>query len=337
MITNNYILIPTAVFLVLLAGLFSGSETGIYQLSLLRLRLGVEKKRFTFIILAKLLRDRAGLLISTLLGNNLSNYLTTSIVTWLLLSKFGNEQKAELFTTIIMTPTLFVFSELLPKNIFFYRSDALMHYIAPVLFVFKKLFTFCGIIPLLKILSRSFALLAGSPLPAKTAATAIRSSYIKVLFEETQEDDVLSPVQTDIIKRLTNISDLTLRSVMTALGKVQMINQNSDRDSVLSKLKGHLYTRLPVYKHDPANISGFVNVYECLSTKEKFSDLENFTKPMRRLDSKTNVIEAINIMRREKLKIIMVTKSGYAAREKAIGIITMKDLVEELLGELAEW
>jgi CBS domain containing-hemolysin-like protein len=333
----NLLLMLAAVCFVMLSGLFSGAETGMYQLSLLRLRLGVEQKRLSFMILARLLRDRGTLLISMLLGTNLSCYLTTITVTLLLLKKSGSEHTAEFLATVIITPTLFVFSELIPKTIFFYRSDALMHFIAPVLFVFKKIFTFCGILPFLQILSRFFAFLTGSPLPAKTAATAIRSSYIKMLFKETQEEEVFSPVQTDIINRLTNISDLTLRSVMIGFGKVQMIEQNSDRDSVLGKLKVCSYTRLLVYKDHPANIVGFVNVYECLSTKENFSNLENFIKPIRRLYAKTNVIEAINIMRREKLKVILVTKSGYSARKKAIGIATMKDLVEELLGELAEW
>ena len=49
------------------------------------------------------------------------------------------------------------------------------------------------------------------------------------------------------------------------------------------------------------------------------------------------VIDAIDYMRKENQKILLVTRAGLAGREKPLGIVTMKDLVEELLGELAEW
>ena len=62
-----------------------------------------------------------------------------------------------------------------------------------------------------------------------------------------------------------------------------------------------------------------------------------FVRPIRRLDATTSVIEAIDIMRRDELKIVLVTRTKPGKREVPVGIVTMKDLVEELLGELAEW
>jgi Mg2+/Co2+ transporter CorB len=84
---TNIILILAVVLLVILAGLFAGAETGLYQFSRLRLRLGVEKKLLSFVILGKLVRDSPGLLLSMLIGTNLAHYLATSVVTILLLHK----------------------------------------------------------------------------------------------------------------------------------------------------------------------------------------------------------------------------------------------------------
>ena len=50
-----------------------------------------------------------------------------------------------------------------------------------------------------------------------------------------------------------------------------------------------------------------------------------------------SVIDATNIMQKENHKIVLVIKAGRLGGEKPVGIVTMKDLVEELLGELAEW
>jgi len=335
--TNRIVLILVAVFAVILSGLFSGAETGIYQLSRLRLRLGIEKRRLSFVILGKTVRDSAGLLLSILIGNNLTHYIVTSIVTYILLKQMEVEHTAELFATLITAPTLFVFSELIPKTIFFYRADSVMPYIAPVLFAFHKLFSWCGVVPLLKIFSRIFAKLIGLPIPAKTVMAAVRRPHIKAIIQDTREEGFLSSVQIDIINRLVGISNISITSVMTPINKAATVERNSDKSALLEKLKKCAFTRLPVVDRWPANIVGFVNIYDCLSSPEQFTNIDNFIKPIRKLRAGTTVIDAINIMQSENQRIVLVTRIGHAGRERPIGIVTMKDLVEELLGELAEW
>jgi CBS domain containing-hemolysin-like protein len=86
-----------------------------------------------------------------------------------------------------------------------------------------------------------------------------------------------------------------------------------------------------------ANIIGYVNIYECLSSSDDFTDARGFLKPIRKIPANTSIIDAINILRNENQRILMVTKSGLTGAERNIGIVTMKDLIEELVGELAEW
>lgn len=334
---SSIILILLIVLTVIVAGLFAGAETGMYQLSRLRLRLGIEKGKLSFIILGKAVNDSPALLLSILTGANLSYYITTSIVTYMLLSHLQAEHTAALFATLLTAPMLFIFSELIPKNIFFYRADKLMPYIAPVLYGFHKLLTYCGIAPLLGFISRSFTRLTGTSYFSKTAITALRSPYINVILQETHEEDFLSPVQADIINRLVNISNVNIRSVMTPINKVKTVNINSDNPSMINKLKESAHARLLVFDRWPTNILGFINIYDCLSSEEQFSDLRNFIKPVSSLNADTTVLDAINIMQSQNEKIILVTKVSHIRPDRAIGIVTMKDLVEELLGELIEW
>lgn len=334
---SSIVLVLVVVFFVILAGFFAGAETGIYQLSRLRLQLGIEKKRLSFLILDRAMRDSASLLLSMLIGNNLANYLAASIVTFILLSRVQAEHTAVLLATVITAPILFVFSELIPKSIFFYRSDSLMPRIAPALFAFHKLFTWCGAVPLFKNLSRLFAQLAGSPIPSETAVTAMRQPYIKAIMQNTREEAFLSSVQTDIINRLVSISNISISSVMVPINKVQMVDADSDKSALLNRLKESAFTRLPVVELRPANIIGFINIYEALSLTKQFTNLRNFIKPIRKLPAGTIVSDAIKYMATENQKIVLVTRAGHAGREKPVGIVTMKDLVEELLGELAQW
>ena len=334
---NNAVLILTFIFFVALAGLFAGAETGLYRLSRLRLRLGVEKKRLPFVMLGRCIHDSSGLLLSMLIGTNLSYYLATSIVTRILLSKFAAEHTAEIVTTLVTTPILFVFSESVPKNLFLHRADFLMPYLAPFLYTFHKIMSFCGVIPLLKFISTFFSRLAGSAYTSKTVISSTKRHTIQAILQDTHEEGILSSVQTDIVNRLVKVSNVRVRLVMTPIDKVQNIDINSDRSALLNILKKSAFTRLPVTEGQPGNVTGFIDIYEALSSPQEHPDLSNFITPIKKLDMDTTVIDAIDYMRKENQKILLVTRAGLAGCQKPLGIVTMKDLVEELLGELAEW
>jgi CBS domain containing-hemolysin-like protein len=330
-------LISAFVVVVFIAGLFAGAETGIYRLSPLRLRLGIETKRLRYVILGKAATDKPGLLLSMLVGTSLAHYLATSIVTVVLLNRLGAEHTAELFATVITAPVLLVFSELIPKSTFFHRADLLMPLLSPFLLVSHKVFTFTGVVPLLRSCSAVFARLTGTRAIGRTEIADARSPYITAILQETREEAFLSPVQMQIIFRTAAIVTTPVSSVMTGMNKVRTAEISCDRAALLNKLGHHPYARLPVYDQRPENIVGFINIYDCLGSSAEFTDLNDFIRPIAKLSGDVTVADAINVMQKQKQKIVLVTRGTRAGREKPLGIVTMKDLVEELLGELAEW
>lgn len=321
----------------LLAGLFSGAETGIYRLSRLRLRLGIRKRRWSSLILGRVMDDSSGLVLSTLIGTNLGNYLVTSIVTYMFLDVLQSERSAELFATAVTAPVLFVFSELIPKNMFLRRADLLTPMFAPFLFVFYKLFSVCGAVPFLKLVSNAIGRLSGAQVLSKTAMISSHRHQVRAILEDTREEGILSAVQADIMNRIVNIPGLHIRAVMIPINKVQTVDVNSNRDVLLSSLRKSPFTRLLVTTDGLESIAGFVNVYEVLNSSDDFDNLSGFIKPIRTLEATTHVTDAINIMQSENRKIALVTRIGRSGRARPVGIVTMKDLVEELVGELAEW
>lgn len=336
---NNIFIVLAVVFCIMLGGLFSGSETGLYQLSRLRLRLGIEKKQLPFVILGRCLRDSSGLLLSLLIGNNLVNYLATSLVTSSFLTRFGVEfeHRAELFATLLMVPILFIFSELIPKNVFLYRADVLTPYFSPVLYTFYKPLKWSGILPVLKFISSSFARMVGLAASSRTFIASAQRHKVQAILQDTHEEGILSTVQSDIINRLVGISHVHIGSVMIPIHNVETVDVYSDDSVLLNKLNKCDFTRLLVTEGKAGNIIGFINIYEALSSSEEFRNLRGFVKPIRKLDADMTVIDSMNIMQKENQKIILVVRAGRFGRQRQIGIVTMKDLVEELLGELAEW
>ena len=328
--------IVLALAMIVLAGLFEGAETGIYRLSRLRLRLGVEKGRWSSMLLAKAMRDSAGLLLSLLLGTNLATYVATSVITGLFLAAVASERAAEFYTTLVLTPFFFIFVQLIPKNLFLHRANTLTSFVAPLLYVNHKIFTWCGIVPLLKLISDRLARLVGSSRSSAVAITSSQSHQVRAILRDTKEEGLLSDVQTEMVDRIAKIPGVHLSMVMVPMSQVRTIALHSDRRALLAELARRTTTRLPVWQGTPTEIVGFIDVYAVLGSGEEFTSLEKFLVPIRSLDADTSITDAINIMRQEQLRIALVTRPR-GRRAVPLGIVTMKDLVEELLGELSEW
>jgi len=331
-----YLCILMVVFFVGLAAFFAGSETGLYRLSRFRLRVGIEQKRPFFAVLGHIMRDSHALMFSTLVGTNLTHYIASSIVTYLLLTQTEAEHLAEVYAMIIMTPVLFVFSELIPKNVYFYRADILMPRLAPVLWFFHKVFVWCGAVPLLKLISQSITRLTGTSIGSERLMTTVRRQHIVQLIRDTRDEWILSRLQSDMMDRLVDISNLQIRFVMTPVSKVEMLEIGTGNSELLKRLQTSSFRRWPVYERQRRNIVGFIDIYEALSSGQEFADLRKFVKPIATLSADTTFLDAMNTMRNQghKIALIEMSRRGLSS---SVGIITLKDLVEQLTGELVEW
>lgn len=325
-----------ALLLIALAGVLEGAETGLYRLSRLRLRLGVERRQWSSILLSRAMTDSSGLLLSLLIGTTLAHYVATSLTTSMFLRAEASEQAAEFYATLVMTPLLFIFSQLIPKNAFLYRADVLTSSLSPLLYVNYRVLKWCGVISLVRRISRLFARLTGSAVRQERMIASSQGREIQALVRDTQEEGLLSSVQMEMMDRVVNIPRLRLNTVMVPLDRVQSVDVRSDRTALLNELRRQALTRLLVWQDTPTNVVGFVDLYDALGSDLPFESLERFLQPIPRLDADTPVIRAIDIMRREQHKIVLVTRTR-AREEVPVGIVTMKDLVEELIGELAEW
>jgi len=334
---HNLILITIIWLAILFSGIFSGSETGIYQLNPLRLRLGIERKKFLFIMLGKALKDRSALLLSMLICNNLTHYVITSIVTVMLLQRFENEYEAQLATTLLTAPVLFVLAELLPKSLFYLRADTLMPSLGPVIYFFNKAFSLTGVVGLLKWITKGLNRLFGITTPSKRLINTTQRPHIKGIFNQMEEEGFFSPVQKDIVDRLVKIPEINVNTIMTPLNSVETVDLQSDKTALLRKLKTCSFTRILVFDRKPKNIIGWINIYQALASEEHFTEVSSFLKQIKTINTDSDIITAIRIMQRQKLRMLLVVRTSRSDEEIPVGIVTMKDLAEEFLGELAEW
>lgn len=319
--------------LIALGAFFSGSETGVYRLSRFRLRLGIEHGRPFYKLLGKVVHDSQSLVVSILLGNNIANCAVTSLMTVLLLKVVSTPKAAQLYTTLLMTPLLFTFSEVIPKNIYYYHADKLMLRFAPVLWFFHKLFTLTGAVWTLKVISKLISRLMGSPENSTAVINMARRRHVSRLINETHEEGILSTVQNEMMSRLVNLPSIRLGSAMTDFSNVVMLNVDSTAQDLLKVLASHDHEHYPVYQRSRKNIIGYINIYEALTSQKPFTNLADFVKPITRLRTSMSVTAALRHMRNDHLPIAIVIK-GKKGIERIKGVITTKDLAEEITGEL---
>ncbi len=321
---------------IFISGLFSGSETGLYCVNETRLRLAAFDRNSAALRLQGLLSDRTALLFTTLLGTNLANYLAPICLTVLFLhtidseSPAESEHLAELYTTLILTPIVFIFGEIVPKNLFQRDADRLMSRVSSVLRVTHRLFQWTGIIWVQRHIS-DFAL---RRLHRQAPAGSALHSRLDVyqMLRESAAIGTLTLTQSSILERIHQLKTIPIGQVLVPLGRVVMLAADAadaDVDRILRRTK---VSRLPVYRGNRRRVIGVVHVLDLLTTSVH-ETLHDRVQPPVELMGDISVIDALWTLQQQRRRMaIVVDRAG-----RCIGIITVKDLVEEIVGELAAW
>lgn len=329
----NLIYIASILLLMTLSFLFSGCETGVYRLSRFRLRLGVEQKRASYERLFQLVQDGQNVILSILLGNNLVNYLITILFTYVVFSATQSEGTAEFYTSVVLTPTVFIFCEMMPKSIFYHKSDSLMPPLSLFLKAIYSFFTKSGLLQIFKFLFASTnRILAARENTVQAVDTTQRLQVFQII-HETQEEGLLSDVQKDMIHRLIHIPDIAVSSVMVPISQFGKVSVNASRQELLNLLQDSDFTRHLVYETTPEHIVGYVSLLGVLGGADDVR-LSDFVAELPEIDRNAPVIEAISLLRKQREKIALVTESAKEKRQ-AVGVVTTTDLIEELIGEMA--
>ncbi len=313
-----------------LSGFFSGAETGLYRINRLRLHLGVQQNKPDAIRLARVLGDETGALSVTLIGTNLSNYLTTAAVAYAFaeLLQVG-EASTELYTVVIVTPVIFVFGEMVPKNLFQLHADVLLARGSRLLSIADRVFRLTGLVAVLSRLAGLINRLVGSGDRADIAFGPRRR--VAAMLREAMAGRSLFEDQSDLIERVCRLSDTPVHAVMVPRNRVRVIGSRADRSELLRVTRRTGHARLPVYEKSDRNIIGTVKVDGLLQT-EDWKTVGERVQRIVTLSPHETVATAMTRLQAAGQGLAVVSDHG----GKMLGIVTLKDLLREVIGELAE-
>lgn len=323
------LVITAAVLGLFLSGFFSGAETGLYRVDRLRLYLGVQRRDPWACRLSPLLEDEPGILCVTLVGTNVANYIATSAVAVLCADLLGlSDTSTEIYTVAFVTPIVFVFAEMVPKNLFQFHADTLMARGSRLLAISNRLLRITGVVWCLTRLSRAINHVAG--LQPKQVAALGSKRRVADLLREALAGTRASQEQNDLIERVCQMSDTQIHSVMVPRNRVTVIRSSADRRELIRTVRRTPVTRLPVYQSDRRRMVGVVKV-DTLLRENDWTTVGDKMQKAKTISPHTSVASAITELQRARRGLAIVTDRG----GQLLGIVTLRDLLREVVGELA--
>lgn len=326
------VLLAVGVLLALAASaLFSGAETGVYCLNRVRLRVASEEGRVDARRLERLMRHPEKLVITTLLGTNVADYVLTACATALLLHVQAWHSVAEVLATLLVTPLILVFGGVIPKDWFRQHSNRLMMRLVWPLLIAMRAAESVGVVWLLRTLTRRL-LRWLDPQRAQREGDLLPRTRTLHLLREGAVRGGLTTIQRDLIERVLTISEVRIGQVMVPRARAATVSRDIGREDFLRIARMAHFSRFPVYEGDPRNVVGTVNVYDVFNDEAR-RDVVTHVRPAVFLKAYESVSMALmELQRRRETMAVVQDRTG-----QCVGVLTIKDLVEEIVGDLEAW
>jgi CBS domain containing-hemolysin-like protein len=320
---------------VVLSALSNGTETGLYRLNRIRLRLRAESGDRRAKALQTLLADLRGMIIVCLVGSNVGAFIVTTVGTTLVASAGWVRSPAaiEVVAIAILAPFLFVFADLAPKSIFTAEADHWMYPLAAPLRGAYAALRAAGVIGALNGLSNLILRLAGKR-EADGADPFHPRQRLRAVLGESAAEGVISGYQHELVGRVLSLREQLVSRIMIPIGRVAGVPLAITRPQFVEELRRHSYSRLPVWEGSREHVVGIVHINDVLAVKGDSMDLPALMhRDFVVVPPEMTVGQAMLALRKARAAMAVVRDP----RGRAVGIITIKDLVEEIVGELAAW
>ena len=315
-------LIIGLVVLIICSAYFSATETAFSSLNKIRLKNYANDGNKRARLVLKLAEDYDGLLSSILIGNNIVNIAASSLAT-VAFMKISAEYGATI-STVVMTILVLIFGEISPKSLakespesFAMFSAPIMRIIMLVLAPFNKLFGLWKIL-----LTKIFK---------SKDDRGITEQELLTIVEEAQNDGGIDEQEGDLIKSAIEFNDLDAGDILTPRVDLTAIEADDDFEEIFKVFTESAYSRIPVYKDTIDNIIGVIHQRDFfVMNKNGGKNLEEIIKPVIFVADSIKISKLIKHLQKSQSHMAVVTDE-YGG---TMGIVTMEDILEELVGEI---
>jgi Mg2+/Co2+ transporter CorB len=320
------------VFLILLSGFFSGSETGMMSVNRYRLRHLVRDKNKHAKRVQSLLERPDRLLGVILIGNTFANVVASAIATILAVHWFG--EVGVVFATLILTILILIFAEIAPKTLAVHNAMRFAFFVSLPL---KYLLTlFYPLVFILTSIANTVLRLCGVKLKHGQVAESLNKEELRTVVHETQSSEQ-KPGKSDHKDMLLGVLDLehiTIDDAMVPRGDITGINLEEDWTKNLKVLMESPYTQFPVYEGSIDSLKGVLHRRDVLKLMQENrlnqASLVSVLREPYFIPEGTSLSTQLMHFRQQKRRhALVVDEYG-----EIIGLIALEDILEEIVGEL---
>ena len=313
-----------AIALLFAAAYFALAETAFASVSRSRIRTLVDRGDARAERAQAVLDDFDRAITTILIGTNIAHLSIASLVTVAVTRRWG--LSAVSLSTLITTLAVFFAGEMLPKSIAKKYSETLSLAMAGSLQFFIKLFS-----PVSALLTRIGE--AASRLTRGEPELSVTEDELYDIIEDMTEEGTLDEDQGDLISSALQFGDVTVESILTPRVDLEAIDIGRSHDEILNQIKAQNHSRLPVYEGSIDNIIGILQIRRFIKTylrdRETFDVRALLDEPLF-IHQSTNIDEVLPIMTKARMNIAVIT-DNYGG---TLGIVTVEDILEELVGEI---
>jgi Mg2+/Co2+ transporter CorB len=329
----NWVTLAAIIVLIMLSGFFSGSETALTAVSRARMHSLENNGEAKAGMVNKLIERRDRLIGTLLIGNNLVNILASSLATSLLLNAFG--ESGVVIATLVMTATLVVFAEVLPKSWAISTPDRFAMFVAPIIRPFVL-----GVGPLSSFINgivRYMLGLFGVNL-ASDESMLLPHEEIRGAVDLLHREGSVVKADRDRLGGVLDLGELEVSDVMVHRTSIQLLNADDTSEENVKMILASPYTRLPVWRGETDNIIGVIHAKDVLraladvNNKSSSIDIMKIAQKPWFVPDTTNLKDQLNAFLRRKAHVAIVVDE-YGEVE---GLVTLEDILEEIVGEIAD-
>ena len=315
--------------LLLLSASFSASEVALLSINKVHLRHLVEQGHRSAQLTFGLLTQLDQLIGTLLIANNLVNVAISAIGSWMCITVFGS-QRGLAIATVAVTTVLLLIGEVTPKLFAVTHAEAVAFaMVRPLLVLMTVLsplatfFTWAGrwILRLLRI-------------PAKRRSPLVTEEEIKVMIQMGREAGVLAEQELRLLHRIFEFSDSVVGEVMVPRNEIAAIDLTAKPEQLLDVLIEEGHSRIPVYRGTLDNVVGVIYARDLLTTVRHggLFVLADLIRPIVVAPEGKRVAELLSEFQKERVQIAIIR----GAQGKTVGLVTIEDLLEEIVGEITE-
>ncbi len=313
------------VFFLVLKGFFSGSEIAIVNSDKIKLRHRAKQGDKGAGLVLKMFRTPEMILGTTLVGTNVATVTITTIGTLIFIHLFGD--LGDLISVLVLTPILLIFGEIVPKSVFQQKANSIVGYIVyglraatyifyPVVFVFSRI-------------ARFAARLVGGGAKKRVFITR---EELGVLLDMSESPGSKGKVDRNSIRRIIRFADTTVGQAMIPLADVVGYSESRSLADAVQVVIREGFNRLPLFRGNITNIKGVLTLttWDLLDEQIAEKSMSDYVAPPLFLSPHQSIDQTLPLLQARKDHMgIVVDEFG-----SAIGIITMEDIFEEVVGDI---